>query len=170
MGADPVDCRGHHLQRGEKAQILNALLQRFLHQKGINRRCGLKANRRKNVSMIRVRFCKPQRVHRGIDHPHAASLSARLTQADSASGDAEHIAEGHDAVLRIHSQLDQTVNISAHRHADRAAGAGYQLDGGRQHGRNPVSVNFRRVGAAHLHEAERLSVIALEILKDFHPP
>ena len=170
MGADPVDCGGHYLQRGEKAQILNALLQRFLHQKGINGCCGLKAHRRKNVSMIRVRFCQLQRVHGGIDHPHAASLSARLAQADSASGDAEHIAEGHDAVLRIRSQLDQTVNIRAHRHADRTTGAGYQLDGGRQQGGNPVSVDFRRVGAAHFHEAERLSVIALQILKDFHPP
>ena len=170
MGADPVDGGRHHLQGGEKAQVCDALLQRFLYQKGVHGRRGLKAHGRENISMLRIRFCQLQRVHGGIDHPHAAALRARLAQAHAASGNAEHVAEGYDAVLRIHAQFDQPVNVGAHRHADRTAGAGNQLNGRRKQGRDPVSVNFRRMGAAHLHKTQGRAVIALQVLKDFHPP
>ena len=71
----------------------------------------------------------------------------------SGAGHAQQIAEcgQDDAVPAGHIQKGG--NFGVMRHADRAARAGHQLNGRRQQGGNPVSVDFRRVGAAHFHEA-----------------
>ena len=128
LSAQPPDDLRHRLQRCQKLNVCQSSSKRLLDKKDIHRCCRFKADRRKHASGTRILFGDIQNFHWRIYHPDTSSCRLSACKAYVRAANPQKIPECKDRRIFFKRQFHQTVNIRSYRHADRAPGAGNQMN------------------------------------------
>ena len=159
----------HGLVRAEDREVREPFGGGFLHRQACRRDRRLESDRQEHDLLVRVFPCEVDRVQRRIDGLHRRALGTRPREAHFRAGHADQVAERADDRAVFEREHHGLVNVPGGRHADRASGAGDELDLRRQDAADAETEDLVGVGAADLHDAEFAPVVGLDdLFSRFH--
>ena len=133
---------------------MQTFFDRVLDRDAVGGRRGLKADRQEDDLLLGMLGRVSGRVLRRVDRDDLAAQSAGGLQALLRAGHADEIAEGADRRVLLERKPDRLVDVVHRGHADRAAGAGDQIDVLRQQLADTHAEDLMGVRAADFHDAQ----------------